>query len=68
MISVMSTFKSFLADESGAVSIEYGFAVLFAGAIAVAILGTVRNQVQNAFNSLNNRIQNQMNNAAQITG
>ncbi len=62
----MTKFKNFLADESGAVSIEYGFAILFAGAIAVAILGTVRNQVNNAFSTLSTRIQTQMNNAGAI--
>ncbi len=62
----MTKFKSFLADESGAVSIEYGFAILFAGAIAVAILSTVRNQVNGAFSTLQTRIQAQMNNAARI--
>ncbi len=60
----MSDLKSFLSDESGAVSIEYGFAILFASGIAIAILSTVRTQVTNAFNTMNARIQNQMNNAA----
>jgi Flp pilus assembly pilin Flp len=63
---MINRLSDFWADESGAVSIEYGFAILFAGAIAVAILGTVRNQVNTAFGTLSTRIQTQMNNAARI--
>ncbi len=60
----MRNVVNFLSDDSGAVSIEYGFAILFASGIAIAILGTVRTQVTTAFNTLNARIQNQMNNAS----
>ena len=48
--------KRFVADESGAVSVEYGFAILFAAGIATTILGLVRNEVSSSFTAISNRL------------
>ncbi len=58
----MLTFKKFLADESGAVSVEYGFAIMFAGVIATLLLGQVRTEVSDSFTSISNKLSDQMNN------
>jgi Flp pilus assembly pilin Flp len=51
----------FLADEAGAVSVEYGFAILFAAGIATAILGVIKNEVSSSFNKISDRLDARIN-------
>ena len=52
----MLKLKSFLADESGAVSVEYGFAIVFAAAIASVILTQLQNEVSTAFQAVDTKL------------
>ena len=56
----MSTFKNFLADDSGAVSVEYGFAIMFAGVIATALLTQIRTEVSDTFTGISVTLGNQV--------
>ncbi len=47
---------SFLSDETGAVSVEYGFAVLFAGLVAGSVMTTAKNEVSDSFDFINVRM------------
>ena len=58
----MPSFKSFLADDSGAVSVEYGFAIMFAGVIATLLLTQIRTEVSDTFTGISNRLNNQVSN------
>jgi Flp pilus assembly pilin Flp len=51
----------FVRDESGAVSVEYGFAILFAAGIATTILTLVRDEVSSAFTLISNRLESRAN-------
>jgi pilus assembly protein Flp/PilA len=57
-MSIKSSIKGFLADESGASLAEYA---LLIGVLVVAVVGAIaafRNNVTNAFNNAGNEIQN----------
>ena len=56
--SMLTKFRAFLRDESGATAIEYG---LIAALIAVAIIaavGFVGEELENTFNAVGNALQN----------
>ena len=55
---MLTKFRAFLRDESGATAIEYG---LIAALIAVAIIaavGFVGEELENTFNAVGNALQN----------
>jgi pilus assembly protein Flp/PilA len=54
-------FGRFISDESGAVSVEYGFAILFAAGIATAILGVIKSEVSSSFNKISDRLDSAIN-------
>lgn len=47
---------SFVSDETGAVSVEYGFAVMFAGIVAGTLMSTARDEVSDAFDIIGVRV------------
>ena len=49
-------FKRFFVEESGATMVEYGVMVALIAAICIAIIGVLGNQVNNAFNTVSNKI------------
>ena len=52
----MFTFKRFLNDESGATAIEYGLIAALVSVAAMAVLGTVGEQLKITFTSIKDKL------------
>jgi pilus assembly protein Flp/PilA len=53
MKSVKSTFKRFVAEESGATMVEYAIMVALIAAICIAVIKVIGNKSNNAFSNVN---------------
>lgn len=49
-------FQRFFGEESGATMVEYGVMVALIAAVCVVIVGTLGQQVNNAFNTVSSKI------------
>ncbi|MCL5108743.1 MAG: Flp family type IVb pilin [Chloroflexi bacterium] len=49
-------FQRFFGEESGATMVEYGVMVALIAAVCVAIISVLGQQVNNAFNTVSNKI------------
>lgn len=49
-------FQRFFSEESGATMVEYGVMVALIAAVCVAIVGTLGNEVKNAFTTVSNAL------------
>lgn len=54
----MNMFSRFVKDESGATAIEYGLIAAIVAVGIIAALGSVRDSLQNTFNSVSNSLDN----------
>ena len=51
-----TVFQRFFSEESGATMVEYGVMVALIAAVCVAIVGTLGNEVKNAFTTVSNAL------------
>lgn len=50
---MITTLHNVLSDESGATMVEYGVMVALIAAICIAVVGTLGQNVSNAFSTVN---------------
>lgn len=53
MRSIKESIKSFVSEEEGATAVEYGIMVAAIAAVIVAVVFTVGEKVDNAFETVN---------------
>lgn len=54
---MITTFKSFLSDESGATAIEYGLIAALVSVAAIAALTSVGNSLEDIFGVVSNELE-----------
>ena len=50
---MLQVLRNVLADDEGATMVEYGVMVALIAAICIAVVGTLRKNVSNAFSTVN---------------
>jgi Flp pilus assembly pilin Flp len=57
MRNLTNAVRSFVRDEQGATTAEYGIIVVVVAAIAIAVLGTLDSTLGNLYGSANTKVQ-----------
>jgi Flp pilus assembly pilin Flp len=57
MRNLTNAVRSFVRDEQGATTAEYGIIVVVVAAIAIAVLGTLDKTLGNLYTSANTKVQ-----------